>query len=182
MPGVIILQGCPITAPKVPEHAVAIALNEITYVGVVSCITLTGYGPGPLLGAHISVESTHEQRGKIYKHLKDWGALHTKTWYVIGNIEVHFGTETSFTGERWKSYTDIITELTTHLGDPPNVYTCDTSEMAAHYPSGAIHITATHGHDEPVFTYTNALTGGDPNLKVRVPHRIHRSIIHRVVK
>jgi hypothetical protein len=181
MPNIIILQGCPMTRKDVCEYTVAMALNSITYPGIMQCITLTAYGPGPLLGAHISPGASQDQNRKVYKQLKDWGALHTKTWYVVGNIKVFFAPPGDDT--RWKSYADIITDLVTHFGGEEiapaalEVYTCDTSDIAAHYSQGAIDITVTHGDVGPTFSYINTYSGGMP----KVPHQIHRHQLLRVV-
>ena len=77
---------------SIGEYVVGAAQREITYPGLVQCISITGYHVGRLLGTHISPGSTADEIVEHFRLLTTDCGDHYPAWYIAGQFKEHFAT------------------------------------------------------------------------------------------
>lgn len=146
---------------KVPEYAVGTATSDIVYPGIAQCITVTGWHPTYLVGAHISPGADADFRETTLGYLEKLGGKHILFWYVVGNFREFFthtrvGSKTAIEGharKEWAQASDVVDALRKEM-DKQAVYTvADTTVIADKVDGYGIDIRATHAPSGVEFEY-----------------------------
>lgn len=138
---------------RVSEYYVAAARQEITFPGLMQCISITGYHVGRLLGTHISPGATSDEVVEHFRILTTECGDHFPTWYVAGQFQNHFATPKAV----MNSWDNVRKTLRANLGSNSAHYVFDTSSLTAteHWPG--IDVRAQLVNGEPKFSFARAL-------------------------